>query len=141
MVSSYAAAAIPLDAAWIDIDYMDHYKSFTYCQSHFPDHKLAAYVNSLHENNRKIVAILDPGIKVQEGYKPYDEGIEKKLFIKYDHGSIVSNFVGKVWPGTTVFPDWFNPDTQEYWTQCLKEWMDKTGLDGIWLGKERVFMM
>lgn len=45
-----------------------------------------------------------------------------------------TEYVGQVWPGYTVFPDWFSENTQEYWTEALKNW-SSLGIEfsGIWL--------
>lgn len=130
-VKRHKEADIPMEVVWIDIDYMDFYKPFTYCPSRFPAERLAKFVEELHKNNQRLVAIVDPGIKVEKGFEPYDKGIRKNLFIKRVDGE---DFVGKVWPGTTVFPDWFHPESQEYWTETIRKWLNKVPIDGIWIG-------
>ena len=42
-----------------------------------------------------------------------------------------------VWPGVTVWPDWFNSKTQAYWNNEFALFFNpQTGLnvDGIWIG-------
>lgn len=133
MVNRHKEAEMPMDCAWIDIDYMDDYKPFTYSQSRFPPEKFSEFVKILHKNHQKLVVIVDPGIKVKKGFRPYDEGIKKNLFIKRADGK---DFVGKVWPGTTVFPDWFHPDAQQYWTEMIKQWLGQVPIDGLWIGNK-----
>ena len=58
------------------------------------------------------VVIIDPGIKNETGYIPYDDGIKDDVFLKDKNGK---PFVGMVWPGFTVFPDFFNPAAFKYW--------------------------
>ncbi|CAG8514259.1 10673_t:CDS:2 [Acaulospora morrowiae] len=135
MVNRYQAESIPMDVAWIDIDYMDLYKPFTYSPTRFPPEKFAEFVRKLHERHQKLVVILDPGIKIEKGFRPYDEGFEKNLFIKRADGE---NFVGKVWPGTTVFPDWFHPKTQEYWTETIRRWLSQVPIDGLWIDMNEI---
>ncbi|CAJ0627901.1 2408_t:CDS:10 [Entrophospora sp. SA101] len=135
MVNQHKEAEMPMDCAWIDIDYMDVYKPFTYSPSRFPPEKFSKFVKSLHKNHQKLVVIVDPGIKVEKGFRPYDEGIEKNLFIKRADGK---DFVGKVWPGTTVFPDWFHPDVQQYWTKMMKQWLEQVPIDGLWIDMNEI---
>lgn len=44
--------------------------------------KVQEFVEGLHNSSRRFVPILDPGIPVLPGYKPYDEGVEKDIFIR-----------------------------------------------------------
>ncbi|KAF9355906.1 hypothetical protein BGX26_005981 [Mortierella sp. AD094] len=149
VVSKFKDHSLPLEAMWIDIDYMKDYKCFTFDEERFPSKQLAEYVDELHSQDQHIVMILDPGIKVQYQpglYEPYDEGVAKNLFIKRrvtkleeaedgakHHAGELVDFVGKVWPGKTTFPDWFHPDTQEYWTKYITQWYQQVPLDGIWI--------
>ncbi|KAF8926003.1 alpha-glucosidase maltase [Dissophora ornata] len=161
IVSNFKKHSLPLEAMWIDIEqvfvarsvnlhvYMKDYKCFTFDQERFPTKQLAEYVDELHAQDQKIVMILDPGIKVQYEpgfYEPYDEGVAKNLFVKrritkfeeaedgtqHHEGDLV-DFVGKVWPGKTTFPDWFHPDAQAYWTKHITQWLRQVPLDGIWI--------
>ncbi|KAF8976085.1 hypothetical protein BGZ46_008584 [Entomortierella lignicola] len=149
VVSNFKENSIPLEAMWIDIDYMNDYKCFTFDEERFPIKQLSAYVDELHSQDQYLVMILDPGIKVQYQsglYEPYDEGVAKNLFIKRrviklevtedgkkHHPGDLVDFVGKVWPGKTTFPDWFHPDTQAYWTKYITQWCRQVPLDGIWI--------
>lgn len=65
-------------------------------------------------------------------YDPYLVGSAQNTFIHNPDGS---EYVGQVWPGYTVFPDWFNPNTTVWWTESLTNWTDIYGVkfDGIWL--------
>ncbi|KAF3930608.1 Alpha-glucosidase [Dactylella cylindrospora] len=125
-------AEIPVDVFWLDIDYMIKYKLFTLDETRYP--KFASYVRDvMHKDNHKLVAILDPGIKCNvEGYKPWTRGVELDLFIK--NGNSRRDFVGKVWPGHVVFPDWMHPSVQNYWTEMIRGWLEILPVDGIWHG-------
>ncbi|KAG0257440.1 alpha-glucosidase maltase [Actinomortierella ambigua] len=152
VVSKFHSSKIPLEAMWIDIDYMDAYKCFTFDKARFPVKDLAAFSQQLHAQDQHLVMILDPGIKLQYEpglYPPYDDGVAKNLFIKrrlvqdddlgnkHDSHPLV-DFVGKVWPGLTVFPDWFHPTAQEYWTEHVTRWVREIGLDGIWIDMNEI---
>lgn len=73
---------IPCDAIHLDIDYMDRYKVFTWTpdQERYPDPE--RLISDLADDGIKIVTIIDPGVKVEEGYSVYDEGVEKGYFAK-----------------------------------------------------------
>ncbi|EWC45319.1 hypothetical protein DRE_00718 [Drechslerella stenobrocha 248] len=123
-------ADIPVDVFWLDIDYMEKYKLFTLDQDRYPN--FAEYIREkMHKENHKLVVILDPGIKCNvEGYKPWTRGVELDIFIK--NGNEKRDFVGKVWPGHVVFPDWIHPKVQQYWTEMFREWLEIMPVDGIW---------
>ncbi len=40
------------------------------------------FVEKLHNSSRRFVPILDPGIPVLPGYKPYEDGIKQDIFIR-----------------------------------------------------------
>ena len=61
--------------------------------------------------------IVDPGIHNQPGYAPYDQGLAQNLFIKKQSGDV---FIGKVWPGTTAFPDFLNPNATYVFVCCCR---------------------
>lgn len=110
-VQGYAQYKIPLDNQWVDIDYLDNYEDFTYDNVNFGT--LPDLVNELHSKNMHFVPIIDAGIAKIDGSKAYDEGKQDDVFIKaYDNKT---DFVGTVWPGDAVFPDWSKNDTSVSW--------------------------
>ncbi|KAJ3286914.1 hypothetical protein HK104_008836 [Borealophlyctis nickersoniae] len=130
VVEKFKANQIPLDGVWIDIDYMDKYKDFTFDEDKWPVAEVRKFVDNVRENGQKVVMIVDPGIKIEAGHVPYDTGIAKNVFLKNERGT---DFIGKVWPGKVKFPDFFHPATQDWWTECFREWLDQVDLDGIWI--------
>ncbi|KAI3641242.1 hypothetical protein MIR68_000714 [Amoeboaphelidium protococcarum] len=130
VVRRYREASIPLETMWTDIDYMDQYKDFTLDPRNYPVDKVKKFVADLHAEHQKYVLILDPAIKVEPGHAPFDEGVAKDLFIKRADGNLL---VGKVWPGPTAFPDFNNPNTQEWWTKWIRKFMQDVDLDGWWI--------
>jgi alpha-glucosidase len=117
---------IPADVIYLDIHYMEKYKVFTFDGENFPDPE--AMIKTLKEKGFRIVVILDPGIKVEEGYAPYMEGRAKDLFLKYPDGS---DYEGHVWPGWCTFPDFTNPETRAWWSEKMAFYTD-LGVDGFW---------
>ena len=117
---------IPLDAVYLDIDYMDGYRVFTWDGQRFPDP--ADLVHQLGEIGVKLITILDPGVKVDERYRPYREGRDADLFCRTFLGQEYRNVV---WPGLCAFPDFTNQRTRDWWGAQLAALLD-VGVAGIW---------
>jgi alpha-glucosidase len=117
---------IPCDTLYLDIDYMDGYRVFTWDKERFPEpEKLIA---ELKEQGFNLVTIVDPGVKVDENYPVYTEGRKKDLYCKTREGE---EFHNVVWPGICAFPDFTNPETREWWGENHRALLD-AGVAGIW---------
>lgn len=90
---------LPCDVIHMDIDYMDNYKVFTVDKNRFPD--LTALSDVLHQKGIRLVTIIDPGTKVENGYHMYEEGIKNNYFAQTPDGEVYENVV---WPGDSVVP-------------------------------------
>ncbi|KAJ1724546.1 hypothetical protein LPJ53_001192 [Coemansia erecta] len=130
VVANYSKANIPLEVAWTDIDYMDKTRDFTFDPVNFPLEEMQKQLQSLHSNNQRMVLMTDPAIQHNASYAPYSRGHDLDVFIKNEDGS---EFVGQVWPGYTVFPDWFSPNVDRWWHRELGEFFDKLPMDGMWI--------
>jgi alpha-glucosidase len=117
---------IPADTIVFDIHYMDEYKIFTWNRRDFSDPR--ELLNELREMGFHVVVMCDPGIKVESGYKAYEDGIRNDVYIKYPDGSY---YTGKVWPGWCHFPDFTNPHTREWWKEQFKDYVE-LGIEGFW---------
>lgn len=117
---------IPADALVFDIHYMEKYKIFTWSKRDFPDPE--GLLKKLKAQDFNVVVMCDPGIKVEEGYAAYEDGVKKEVFIKYPDGT---NYTGQVWPGWCVFPDFTKPDTRAWWKEQFKEYV-AIGVQGFW---------
>lgn len=117
---------IPSDVIWMDIDYMDHYKIFTFSPQEFPDPK--GLNDYLHDRNFKAVYMIDPGVKVESGYFVDDQGTAGDYWVKTADGK---PYVGDVWPGPCHFPDFTRPEVRTWWATLYKDYM-ATGIDGVW---------
>ncbi|KAJ2884548.1 hypothetical protein IWW38_005417, partial [Coemansia aciculifera] len=129
-ISNYSKANIPLEVAWTDIDYMDRTLDFTFDPVNFPLAEMQKQLAYLHERDQKMVLISDPAIQYNRSYDVYVRGHEQDVFIKNADGS---EFIGQVWPGYTVFPDWFAPNTTDWWSDELKRYFDQLPFDGMWI--------
>ncbi|MEP6736614.1 MAG: glycoside hydrolase family 31 protein [Chryseolinea sp.] len=117
---------IPADAIVLDIHYMDQYKIFSWSKKDFPDPK--RLIDQLKSMGFQIVIMCDPGIKIEQGYQAYEDGIRDDVFIKYPDGAPYS---GQVWPGWCHFPDFTNPKTRQWWQEQFKETVS-LGVEGFW---------
>lgn len=117
---------IPCDAIYLDIDYMDGYRCFTWNKHYFPNPK--KMIKSLADNGFKTVVIIDPGIKVDDNYWVFKEGKENKYFCRRGDDYFME---GHVWPGRCQFPDFTNPDAREWWGTLFKGLID-VGVAGVW---------
>ncbi|MEZ5583191.1 MAG: glycoside hydrolase family 31 protein [Candidatus Competibacteraceae bacterium] len=120
--------AIPVSALWYDIDYMDGYRLFSWDRESFP--KPAALNEELKESGIRTVAIIDPGVKRETGYAVYDSGQQHEVFCKTLSGR---DYVGRVWPGDTVFPDFTQTPARDWWADWLGAFVRDSRLDGVWL--------
>lgn len=122
---------IPCDGFWLDIDSMEGYRVFTHSARHFPDPGgTTAY---LAGRGRKVVAILDPGVKEEPasvcGYQLCEEGLAAQAFCKGPSGQ---PFRGYVWPGATLFPDFLTGTGRHWWTKQVQSYL-RHGFAGFWI--------
>jgi alpha-glucosidase len=118
---------------WTDIDYMELRQDFTTDPERFPVPKMRELVTTLHQRDQRYVLILDPGIHAVGNYSSYQNGLDQDVFLKAADGSPI---LGVQWPGAAVWPDWFAPNTQDWWTGEIETTFSKdTGIDidGIWV--------
>ncbi len=126
VVSGYRDNRIPLDMVYMDIDYMQEYKDFTVNPERFPD--FAQFVQKMKARGIHLIPIIDAGVKIEQGYDIYEEGVEKGYFCKREDGS---DFVAAVWPGWTHFPDVLNPEARA-WFGGKYQTLTDLGIDGFW---------
>ena len=118
---------IPCDGLWLDIDYMDAFKVFTFNKDHFPN--LKKFVKDMDRRGRKIVPIIDPGVKREPGYPVYESGKRADAYCRNPQNK---EYIGLVWPGETVFPDFSIPAGRAWWAKKVRDFARK-GIDGAWL--------
>lgn len=118
---------IPCDAIHFDIDYMQGYRVFTWNEARYHGDP-AAFLQKLAADGFKAVTINDPGVKKEEGYEVYDEGIREGYFARTPEGE---TYINAVWPGDAAFPDFGNPAVRKWWGEKQKFLLDR-GVRGIW---------
>ena len=127
---------IPCDALYLDIDYMDGFRCFTWDKKKFPDPK--RMIAELNEDGFKTVVMIDPGIKIDKDYWVYQEAMKNDYFCKRGDGPYMR---GKVWPGDCHFPDFTNPKVREWWAELYKEFMSELGVHAVWNDMNEPAMM
>ena len=126
VADEYAKLGTPLDSIYLDIDYMQDFKDFTVNPERFSDLKKLA--ESMKEQGIHLVPIIDAGVKIEDGYDVYEEGVANNYFCKNEEGK---DFVGAVWPGKVHFPDFLQPEARSWFGEKYGE-LTKLGIDGFW---------
>lgn len=122
------ADRIPADAIYLDIDYQDKNRPFTVDAARFPD--FSGMVSRLAAEHFHTIAITDLHVAdlPNQGYAPYDTGAAGDHFVKNPDGS---TYVGPVWPGPAVFPDFTTASARDWWGSLYAPFV-KEGLAGFW---------
>ncbi len=126
LAATFREKKIPCDVIYLDIDYMEGYRIFTWSRKNFPEPK--KMIQDLAKEGFKVVVIVDPGIKSDSSYHAYQSGMRENVFLRYPDGR---PFVGKVWPGDCVFPDFSNPVARKWWGSNFSVLTD-AGVRGFW---------
>lgn len=126
LAATFRCKKIPCDVIYLDIDYMEGYRVFTWNRKNFPDP--GKMISDLAKDGFKFVVIVDPGIKVDSAYAAYQTGASRDIFLKYPDGK---PFIGKVWPGDCTFPDFSNPTARAWWGNNF-EALTSVGVRGFW---------
>jgi alpha-glucosidase len=126
VAKGFRDARIPADVIYLDIDYMDGYRVFTWDKTRFPDpSKLIA---DLRAEGFRVVLIVDPGVKVDPNYYAYQQGQAGNHFVKNADGTELH---ATVWPGVCAFPDFTDAKAREWFGSLYKTNLDE-GVAGFW---------
>lgn len=126
IAKTFREKKIPCDVIYLDIDYMDGYRVFTWDKTRFPDPQ--KLLRDLSADGFKIVTIIDPGVKDDKNYSVAKEGLEKNLFAKYPDGV---PYRGEVWPSWAFFPDFSDKKARDWWGEKIGGLLN-IGVAGIW---------
>jgi len=118
---------IPCDAIYLDIDYMDGYRCFTWNKDYFP--QPSKMIKDLKKDGFQTVVMIDPGIREDEDYHVYKQGLENDYFCKRTDGELM---LGPVWPPNCGFPDFTNPTVRDWWGQLYEELYNENEVSGFW---------
>ncbi len=127
ITNKFRELKIPCDAIYLDIDYMDGFRCFTWDKEKFPQPK--RMVDELAKDGFKTVVIIDPGIKIDYEYDVFLEGLLNDYYCKRADGPYMK---GKVWPGECYFPDYTRPEVREWWAGLFRGLIEEVGVSGVW---------
>ncbi|MCI0670097.1 MAG: glycoside hydrolase family 31 protein [Myxococcaceae bacterium] len=127
IIRGYRAHRLPLDCVYLDIDHMEAYKVFTWDRTRFPDPAHTA--REAAEQGVRLVPIIDPAVKEEPGYAPWEEGRARDFFVRTDRGEVL---LGDVWPLRAAYPDFTRPEVQAWWGGLHRGFLD-AGMGGFWL--------
>lgn len=117
---------LPLDYIHLDIDYMERYKVYTVDSGNFKD--LKKMTDDFAKKGVGIITIIDPAVKVEEGYPVYEHLTENHGFATMDG----KDYVNQVWPGDSKYPNYFDRKTAAYITNLTADFISRHGVKGIW---------
>lgn len=127
LARSFRDKKIPCDAIYLDIDYMDGYRCFTWNKEYFPDPK--KMIGDLKDDGFHTVVMIDPGIRVDEEYDVYTSGVAEDVFCRRASGEVMQ---GPVWPQECVWPDFTDPYVRDWWGPLYRELYVDQGVSGFW---------
>jgi alpha-glucosidase len=125
IAENFRHRGIPCDAIFLDIDYMDGFRIFTWDKSRFPDP--GGMMSELRKQGFHFIAIVDPYVKVDPNFPVYQQGVANGYFLKKRDGTI---FEGRGWPGASAFPDYASERVRKWWATLYKEQFAQ-GISGI----------
>ncbi len=117
---------LPLSVLYMDIDYMDGFRVFTPDLKRYP--MLYEFASVMEKTDAHLVAMTDPGVKLDPDWDVYRDGLENDAYCKDPDGNVIN---GVVWPGWTVFPDFTDPHAREWWTTLYSR-LFRYGISGLW---------
>ena len=116
----------PSDVLYLDIDFQKEHRPFTVDTDRFPH-----FEQMLADLKREDFTLSQSPIctsRVPAGYAPYDSGLAADNFVRNPDGSA---YVGTVWPGPSVFPEFTQTKTRDWWGSLYKQFLSE-GLAGFW---------
>lgn len=146
VIDNFKKFNIPLETIWTDIDYMNQYRDWENDQRTFGYKEGVEFLSNLHKNHQHYVPIVDSAIYIpnpenaSDAYPIYDRGVEADAFLFDAEGD---TYIGSVWPGYTVYPDWVGAvlnvsRTFEWWANEMVEYHKNIAYDGIWIDMSEV---
>ncbi len=127
LADDFREKQIPCDAIYLDIDYMDGYRCFTWNNKYFPDPK--GLISDIKDQGFQTVVMIDPGIKTDPENTVYQQGFKKEYFCKRPDGDLMT---APVWPSDCAFPEFTTEEVREWWGGLYKDLYKKDGVSGFW---------
>lgn len=127
LAAEFRERQIPCDAIYLDIDYMDGYRCFTWNKEYFPDPK--TMIADLKADGFQTVVMIDPGLRYDPEYEVFQSGMKQDVFCKRASGEVM---IAPVWPPACVFPDFTKPETRQWWGRLYRELYKDQDVSGFW---------
>jgi alpha-glucosidase len=125
VADNFRTRHIPCDGIFLDNIHMRDNRVFTWDTLRFHDPK--HLISDLRAMGFRIIAITDPGVKVEKGYWVYEEGVKGGHFLLKRNGE---TYTGIIWPGVSVFPDFTLDKTRQWWATLFGQLL-KDGISGF----------
>ena len=110
--AGFDAHDMPYDVIWLDIEHTDGKRYLTWDRDLFPDS--AGLITDIASRGRKVVAIVDPHVKKDDGYPVYAAAKAAGHFVKDRTGA---EFDGWCWPGASAYLDVLSPVVRTWWAR------------------------
>ncbi|KAL9116184.1 MAG: hypothetical protein Q9227_000555 [Pyrenula ochraceoflavens] len=142
VVNNYESFGIPLENIWTDIDYMFQYRDFQNDPIRYPYDEGQEFLQRLHDSGRHYVPIIDSAIyhpdpnNASDAYPVFNDGEDTGSYLLNPNST--EDYIGSVWPGYTVFPDWLTQAANDWWTKEMVSWHNKISFDGAWIDMSEV---
>lgn len=127
IIAGYRSRNLPLDCVYLDIDYMDAFKVWTWDRVRYPDPK--RMIEEAAGQGVHVITIVDPGVKLEPGYDVYEQAKFNDYLVRTNRGDVL---VSEVWPRPAVFPDFTQSTVQAWWGGLQKAFSD-IGVAGLWI--------
>lgn len=101
---------MPYDVIWLDIEYTEEKKYFTWDSPKFPNP--IEMQETLDDKGRKMVVIIDPHIKRADNYYISDEAKAQDMFVKKPDGN---DYEAWCWPGQSSWTDFVKKEAYNWW--------------------------
>ncbi|WPA97928.1 uncharacterized protein RHO25_002539 [Cercospora beticola] len=137
VVANYRRANVPLEAIWTDLDVYYKARPLTNDEERFSSAAMHEFVADLNKDGQHYVPLVDSNVYMPDKddpddvYLPFTRGDKLGAFIR--DGSTGDYFVGKAWPGKSVWADWLVPSTHDWFANELRIMHEATPFSGIWI--------
>lgn len=121
-------AKIPYDVIWLDIEYTEGKKYFTWDMDMFKDP--IGMGKQLDASGRQLVTIIDPHIKNEGDYNVVSQLKSKDLAVHNKENNI---YEGWCWPGSSHWVDCFNPKAIDWWKSLFNYDAFKGTMENTWI--------
>ncbi|CAI4060286.1 hypothetical protein SUVZ_04G4360 [Saccharomyces uvarum] len=111
------AHEIPYDFIWLDLEYTNDKKYFTWKPNSFPNPK--RLLSKLNKLGRNLVVLIDPHLK--KDYEISDTVINENVAVKDHNGN---DYIGHCWPGNSIWIDTMSKYGQKIWKSFFEKFMD-----------------